>query len=644
MTKPLSGSFRLHEEGYGFVSYGEYTYFVAKKDRHVALDGDSVTFVPTKIPKKGMPEARITSVISRAKTHVVGTYNVSGGFVFVTLDGPNQAQDVVLRNGEEWSLRPGHKVLLHIPEESLEAVIVEVIGHISDAGVDVTSILLQHEIPLEFPEEVIRAASHIPAVIAEEEWKRREDLTAQQIVTIDGADAKDLDDAISLKRGENGEYILGVHIADVSYYVRENDSIDKEAYKRGTSVYVVDRVIPMLPERLSNALCSLQPHVPRLAFSCEMVVDATGNVKEYRIFESVIQSAARFTYGEVNNMMIRHDEQLRDKYHCFIPMLSDMEELAIILQDRRKREGALDLDIPETRVEINMEGTPLSVGFRVREMAERMIESFMLLANETVALHVTQHDIPILYRIHEMPSPEKMAALASFLQRFGIRWNGNPARVSPYTFQQVLEQLSEKEEGPVLRKWCLRSLKKAVYSGENEGHFGLGMTHYAHFTSPIRRYPDLLLHRALKEATHERFLSEEEVEEAGLHTSYTEKRAMEAERQVETYKKAQWMRSYIGHVYEGRITSVTKFGIFIELPQGVEGCIPTSSLSDYFIYFEDSHSLLGKRSRVRYRVGQRVEVQVREVQPEEGEITFSFTRHPDNYLKEGQVNKQKRKR
>ncbi len=456
------------------------------------------------------------------------------------------------------------------------------------------------------------------------------------MVTIDGEDAKDLDDAVGLKRLDNGNYHLGVHIADVSYYVTENSPLDAEAFERGTSVYLTDRVIPMIPQRLSNGICSLNPNVDRLAMSCEMEITPEGEIVGHEIFQSVIKTTKRMTYTEVNQIVTDKNPVTREEYSDLVDMFELMETLHHTLEKKRKSRGAIDFDTKEAKIIVDPEGKPLDIVLRERGVGERLIESFMLAANETVSEHFTRMEVPLIYRVHEQPDSDRMQKFMEFVTAFGITIKGTSQDVSPKTLQKVVNSVKGKPEEQVVSTMMLRSMKQAKYDVEPLGHFGLGAEFYSHFTSPIRRYPDLILHRLIRSygengtgsAQKEKWANR--LPDIAVETSKAERRAVDAERETDALKKTEYMADKVGEIYEGIIGSVLKFGIFVELPNTVEGLVHISNMKDdYFNYIEEQMMLVGERTGVVYRIGQKVKVKITKADPETREIDFELVPDPD---------------
>ena len=529
----------------------------------------------------------------------------------------------------------GHKVVAQITDygdtkHKPEGKIIEILGHVNDPGVDILSIVKEFALPTEFPERVLNQAERVAKEVSEADRVGRKDLRQLMTVTIDGEDAKDLDDAISLSY-EDGKYNLGVHIADVSNYVQENSALDREALERGTSVYLVDRVIPMLPHVLSNGMCSLNMGEDRLALSCLMTVDQKGNVIDHEIVESVIHVDERMNYTDVNKILEEHDPVLCRRYEAQVSMFHCMKKLADILREKRKSRGSIDFDFPESKIELDKEGNPISIKPYERRIANKIIEDFMLLANETVAQHFYWMEIPFVYRTHETPDPEKIMKLGTFIRNFGynIKVKTGDNEIHPKEIQKLLGKIEGTPEEALLSRLTLRSMKRASYQTECMGHFGLACPYYCHFTSPIRRYPDLQIHRIIKEQLRgrmdgKRILHYEEIlPEVAKHSSQMERRADEAERETEKLKKAQYMVSRIGEKFEGVISGVTAWGIYVELPNTVEGMVHVSRMAgDYYYYDEQAYEMIGRDTGRTFRLGQKVDVIVDDVDLQMKSVDF----------------------
>ena len=559
------------------------------------------------------------------KRVVVGTYERSKNhYGFVIPDDARLSRDIFIPVERSMGAVDGHKVVVEITDfgsklKSPEGRITEILGHENDPGVDILSIIKGYDLPVQFPEKVLKQADKVPDEVSDEDLNGRLDLRDQRMVTIDSEEAKDLDDAVSVyKDGDN--YVLGVHIADVTHYVREHSALDKEALKRGTSVYLVDRVLPMLPPRLSNGICSLNEKVDRLTLSCIMTFDRSGKLLEHEIAESVIRTDRRMTYTAVNAIIEDNDKELTQEYRELVPMFFMMKELAGILRQRRKKRGAIDFDLPETKITLDDKGRPVDVGPYDRNEATRIIEDFMLAANETVAEHFRHKDIPFVYRVHEDPDPEKIRKLELLINRFGYGIKVKDDEVHPKELQKLLEKIKDTPQEAMISSVTLRSMQRAKYSTECLGHYGLACKYYCHFTSPIRRYPDLQIHRIIKESLHGRLKDErithyrKMLDEVASRSSSRERLADEAERETDKLKKAEYMQEHIGEVFDGVITGVTNWGIYVGLANTVEGLVHISKIEgDYFDYNEDAHELVGENTHRRYTLGQQVRVRVSDV-------------------------------
>lgn len=644
------GKFRANGQGFGFVTVEglEGDLFVPPGKSGAAMHGDTVEVQIVKHinPQTGKgSEAQVLNVVERSAQQLVGeffAYNqderLETGFlgyikpqgdfseavrVFVTADGIHPADHTIcIVKIKEYptDMNPNHLI----------GIVAKEVGHKDAPGIDILAILFQFGIPHEFPENVMQQANAIGQEIAPDELEGRRDLRNELIITIDGADAKDLDDAISLHKNEDGTYQLGVHIADVSHYVQEGSAIDREAYQRGTSVYLTDRVVPMLPQRLSNGICSLHPHEDRLTVTCEMTIDTTGKVLKHAIYLSVIHSSYRMTYQDVNDILAG-DEALRTQYEAIVPMLEEMSELHHILEIMRKNRGALDFDAPEAKVLVDSEGRPQAIELRERGVAERLIESFMLAANETVARTYTLKEFPFIYRIHEQPDEDRMMRFAEFVTSFGVILRGDVGTIAPKQLQTALSQVKGEPYEHAVSTMMLRSMKQAKYSENPDGHYGLAAFDYTHFTSPIRRYPDLIVHRLIhryltgKPTPKEMQAWEEKLPDIAERSSKMERRAVDAERETIALKKAEYMLDKVGEQFEGRISSITSFGMFVELPNTVEGLIALKSLNDDYYTFNQAHLLLiGERKGRVFRIGQQVTIEVANVNVEEREIDFTL--------------------
>ncbi|KXZ40249.1 ribonuclease R [Alkalithermobacter thermoalcaliphilus JW-YL-7 = DSM 7308] len=634
------GRLLTHQRGYGFVistEEGIEDLFIPANCMNGALHNDKVIARIIQIPEEGKrAEGEIIRIIERATKTVVGTFEKSKNFGFVVPDNKRFGMDIYIPKDLSMNAQDGYKVVCEITQwpkkgRNPEGKIIEILGKKDEKGVDILSIIRQHDLPEEFPIKVLAEVDRIDENIPNEEIKRRLDLRDKVIFTIDGADAKDLDDAVSIDILENGNYKLGVHIADVTHYVKENSKLDKEALKRGTSVYLVDRVIPMLPKKLSNGVCSLNPNVDRLTLSIFMEIDKSGNVVDYDIAETVINSKARMVYTDVSDILEKEDKELIEKYKELVPHFKNMEKLAKILMERRYKRGAVDFDFPEAKIILDKNGNVEDVVKYERRIANKIIEEFMLISNETIAEHFYWLSIPFVYRVHETPHIEKMENFNKFISAFGYFIKGDLENIQPKSLQILLEEVKGKKEERAISTIMLRSLKQARYSPECIGHFGLAAKYYSHFTSPIRRYPDLQIHRIIKEFLNKK-LSDSRIQSlkgivaySSEQSSLRERAAEDAERDVEDLKKAEYMAGKIGEEFEGVVSSVTSFGIFIELDNTIEGLIRLSSLDDdYYIFDADNYVLRGENTKKTYTIGDIVKVKVSKVNVEFKEIEFSI--------------------
>ncbi|MHC5229951.1 ribonuclease R [Enterococcus sp. LJL99] len=646
----VEGIFRGNERGFGFVTIDpeEDDIYIPKEHTNFAMNGDtvSVDIIQTSDPFSDRgAEGKVVEIKKRAINQIVGefvAYNeeeIAEYDLYGYVIPKDKKINTLTVNIAAEGIKPvdGSIVITeitHYPEreypKSLEGLVKKVVGHKNDPGMDIMSIIVAHGIPIAFPDEVIEAADQVPDAISASDIEGRRDLRDQVIVTIDGEDAKDLDDAVTVKKLTNGNYFLGVHIADVSYYVTEGNPLDLEAYERGTSVYLTDRVVPMIPQRLSNGICSLNPKVPRLTMSCEMEITTDGQVIKHEIFPSVIQTTERMTYTAVNEILEDENDETIAKYQALVPMFKEMGELHHILEAMREHRGGISFEDREARVLVDAEGHPEEILLRSRGTGERLIESFMLVANETVAKHFHDLNVPFLYRIHEQPKEEKMQRFFDFAAVFGILVKGTKTDITPKDLQNVLKQVNERPEEPVINTMLLRSMQQARYSEDNYGHYGLAAEFYTHFTSPIRRYPDLIVHRLIRNYSEDHSDAVREkwsmhLPDIADHSSKMERRAVEAEREVDAMKKAEFMADKIGEEYDGIISSVTKFGLFIELPNTIEGLIHVNSLKqDYFHFIENHMALVGERTGMTLKIGQKVRIKVEKADPETREIDFEL--------------------
>ena len=619
------GKFISNARGFGFVSVDdmEDDIFIPEEYVHGAYHSDTVEVELLKEQTGKRQEGRIRNILVRGIEEIVGTYQAEKNFGFVIPDSDKFTSDIFIPIEHHNKAVTGDKVLVKITDygniakrQKPEGKVLEIIGNINDPGVDILSIVKNNGIPYEFPEKVINQANKCPDSISEADMYGREDLRDLTMVTIDGEDAKDLDDAVSLY--DEGLYHLGVHIADVTNYVQESSALDREALKRGTSVYLVDRVIPMLPHRLSNGICSLNHGEDRLALSCLMTVDKNGGIVDHNIVESVINVNERMSYTSVAKILEDEDEEEIAKYKDLVPMFKDMAVLSGILRKKREKKGAIDFDFPESKILLDADGNPTDIVMRERNTATRLIEDFMLAANQTVAEHFYFMQSPFVYRIHEQPDPEKIATLSVFVNNFGFHIKTRRDEgVKPKEIQKLLKGIEGTKEEAVVSRMTLRSMMQAKYSTECTGHFGLAFDYYCHFTSPIRRYPDLQIHRIIKDHLRGRMNEakashyEEILDEVAKHSSETERRAEEAERETEKLKKAQYMENHIGEKFEGVISGVTQWGMFVELENSCEGMIRAASMEDdFYVYDEASMKLVGERYHKEYTLGMKVMIRV----------------------------------
>lgn len=632
------GKLDVNKRGFGFVFRGEGKgdIFIPENAMKDAMNGDKVQ---VKVLRETFgtkrAEGEIITVIERNNTSVIGVYEESKAFGFVIPEDAKIKHDIFIGKKNRNFAENGDVVVAEItkwPEKGRnpEGMITEILGKKGDKGVDILTVVKKYNLPEEFSPEVVQFTEQIPEDIKPEEIKRRRDLRAEMVMTIDGADAKDLDDAVSVVKLENGDFKLGVHIADVTHYVKEGNPIDKEAFKRATSVYLLDLVIPMLPKKLSNNLCSLNPFEPKLTLSCEMIIDKQGRVKEHEIFESIIESKLRATYEDVTKVLNGEMSEELEKYRAFIPMIKDMEELQGVLEEKRNRRGSIEFDFPESKITLDKLGKPVKVSLYPREISNKIIEEFMLQCNETVAEHMFWTHLPFIYRIHEEPDSDKLKAFTEFSFNLGY-----PVKlfagVQPKILQEILEKVKGKNEEPVLSKLLLRSMMQARYSPENIGHFGLAATYYTHFTSPIRRYPDLEIHRIIKEFLNGGIDETRAnkllpiVTEVSKQASEMERVAVDAERELDALKKAEYMANHLGEEFEGIISSVTNFGLFVELPNTIEGLVHITSLyDDYYVYDERYMKLAGEHSGKVFSLGEKINVVVSNVNLDSREIFFEI--------------------
>lgn len=622
-NKYCTGVFVGNAKGFGFVEIedSEEDIFIPENATAGALHGDTVQVLLEPVKVKKRREGTVVKILEHKITEVVGTYEKSKNFGFVVPDNQKFTKDIFIPIEKTKGAVNGHKVVVKITDygnknKNPEGRIEKIIGHVNDPGTDILSVVYAYELPLEFPEKVMNQAERITSEVMPADMEGRMDLRDWQIVTIDGEDAKDLDDGISLTK-EGNVFHLGVHIADVANYVQENSALDREARKRGTSVYLVDRVIPMLPHSLSNGICSLNQGVDRLALSCMMDVDEKGNIISYQLAETIINVDRRMTYTSVSKILEDRDKEESKKYKELVPMFERMRELADILREKRRSRGSIDFDFPESKIQLNETGKPVDIRPYDRNIAAKIIEDFMLLANETVAQDYYWQEIPFLYRTHDNPDPERIRQLALFINNFGYAIKTSGEEVHPKELQKLLARIEDSPEEAMISRLTLRSMKRASYTAVCSGHFGLAARYYCHFTSPIRRYPDLQIHRIIKENLRGRMNPkrishyEEILPEVGAHSSQMERRADEAERETDKMKKAEYMEEHIGDTYEGVISGITSWGLYVELANTVEGMVHVTNMYDDRYYFkQEDYEMVGVDTGNIYKLGQRVKITV----------------------------------
>lgn len=637
----IEGNFIANEKGFGFIEIedSEEDLFVPQNSVNGALNGDRVQAIIFK-QKEGTKraEAKIVKVIKREKETVVGIFQKSKNFGFVVPDDKKFGTDIFISKSKCKESKNNDKVIAKIlkyPEKgkNAEGEIIEIIGNVNQAGVDMLSVIKEFELPNEFPDFVIEEAKKIPSQVNKDDIKFRKDLRKDIIFTIDGEDAKDLDDAVSVKKLENGNYLLDVHIADVSYYVKENSKLDKEAIKRGTSIYMFDRVIPMLPFQLSNGICSLNAGQDRFALSCSMEINDKGKVVGADVYKSIINVTERMSYTSVNKIINNQDDEILKKYQKYINNFKLMEELALILKTRRLNQGYLNLDIPESKIVLDKNGKVIDVKKYETTFANEIIEQFMLTANETIAEKFYWLEAPFIYRVHEEPDYDKIQETNKFLSNIGEKIKVSKDNIKPKAFSDVLEKLKGTEYEKVISTLILRTLKLAKYESENKGHFGIASKYYCHFTSPIRRYPDLFIHRVISEYLSNNYnLDETRIDELkSKATKYAEtsseceKIATKAERDAEDIKKAEYMENKIGQEYFGIISSITNFGMFVELDNTIEGLIRFENMgNEYFIYDEERKTLIGDRTNRIFKIGDQVKIRVIEASKMLRKVAFEL--------------------
>lgn len=621
------GTFISHSKGFGFVELeetDEEDIFIPAPYVGEAFHRDEVEVVLLPQQSGRRQEGRVVRVLSHGITEVIGTFERSNSFGFVIADNVRISKDIFIPKECINNAATGDKVIVQMRsygsgQKSPEGKVVEILGKVGEPGIDVLSVARAYDIPMEFPIKVINQAERCPDHVLENDFNGRLDLRGWQMVTIDGEDAKDLDDAVSVSM-EDGMYKLGVHIADVSNYVQGGSALDREALKRGTSVYLVDRVIPMLPKKLSNGICSLNAGEDRLALSCIMWVDKKGLVKKHQIAETVIHVDRRMSYTNVNKILTEEDEELIVEYRDLVPMFRMMKQLSDLLRANRSNRGAIDFEFPESKIILNDRGKPIDIKAYEHNAATNLIEDFMLLANETVAKEYCRKEIPFLYRTHENPDMDKMEGVLSFIRNQGISVSKSMEEITPKEVQEILSAIEGSPMEPLISRLLLRSMKQARYTTGCSGHFGLAAKYYCHFTSPIRRYPDLQIHRIIKDDLRGRMNDQKKeyyvsiLEEVARQTSSTERRAEEAERETDKMKMAEYMQYHIGETFDGVVSGVTGWGIYVELPNTVEGLVHVNTLrDDYYVFDQENYQMIGEMTGKTYRLGDKVRVRTADV-------------------------------
>ncbi len=618
----LTGVFTAHARGFGFVTVEgeEEDIYIPQDYTNGAIHEDvvQVALMPSTGKRR---EGKVVRIVEHGLKTVVGTFERSKTFGFVRPDNPRIGMDIFVPAERSKGAVTGHKVVVEFTSygkegKKPEGKVIEIIGHADDPGTDIMSLVRAYDLPVEFSEKILNQADRVAKDVTPADMAGRMDLRSWQTVTIDGEDAKDLDDAVTLTK-QSGFYELGVHIADVTNYVQEHSALDVEALKRGTSVYLVDRVIPMLPHKLSNGICSLNQGEDRLTLSCIMKIDAKGNIIDHRIAETVVNVDRRMNYTDVNKIITLKDEETMKKYEPFVQMFFEMKELADILRAKRKKRGSIDFDFPETKVILDREGHPVEIKPYDRNAATKIIEDFMLAANETVAQDYFWQELPFVYRTHETPDTEKIRKLSTFINNFGYHIHIGSDEVHPKELQKLLVKIEDTPVESLISRLTLRSMKQAKYAVECVGHFGLAAQYYCHFTSPIRRYPDLQIHRIIKDNLRGR-MNQKRIDhyrsilpEVAKQSSQMERRAEEAERETVKLKKVEYMEKRIGEVYEGVISGITNYGLYVELPNTIEGMVHVTALQgDYFNYIESAYEMVGEHTGKSYKLGQTVQIRV----------------------------------
>ena len=643
------GTLEIKRKGFGFVRCDGFDVFVKKDNLNGAINKDVVLVKITKDKGDDSKEGYVHTVLEHGYNNIIGEARVTKGKVYVAPDDKELDFVIRINKNNVNGASEGSKVLVELLEVDPDTGIAygkikDVIGHINDVGIDILSVVYKYNFNPEFTKEAIKQANKY----SEEDIVvgKRKDLRDMLTITIDGADAKDLDDAICLEINDKGNRVLYVSIADVSYYVNEGSPLDKDAYERGTSVYLVDRVVPMLPHVLSNGICSLLPEVDRLTQTCMMEFDKDGNVINSEIFESIINSKYRMTYDKVNEILVDQDQESRDQYNEIVPMLEDMFKLSLQIREKKVKRGMLDFEIPEPKILVDNTGYPIDIVVRARGEAERIIEDFMIVANETVASTIYWMDLPFIYRVHEDPNPEKITAFLTYLSVFGIKLKGKEEHITPKDIQGILNEIKEKHMDLFLDRLLLRSMAKAKYDNLNLGHFGLASKYYTHFTSPIRRYPDLLVHRLLRKYLYQQDIPTDKNQLSGLNdkigkaaeqSSQKERDAIEAEREVNDMKMAEYMEDHVGSEFDGIITSITSFGFFVELENTVEGLVHITTLDGYYTYNEKFYMLMGQANDDVFKIAQKVRVKCIGVDVKGRNIDFEIVKEDKDDSKENKA-------
>ncbi len=635
------GKFISHKKGFGFVEVEDWEddIFIPASFTKDAFHGDEVAVKLLSDSRGKRQEGEIVDIIKRGRTEIVGLFKKTKEYGFVIPDDKKFTKDIFIGKGGTMGAMNNHKVVVEVESwgdeyKNPEGKVTEIIGHISDPSTDILAIVRSMEIPHHFPDEIMAYVEKVSDTISDDELEDRLDLRDWTTVTIDGEDAKDLDDAITISRTSEG-YTLGVHIADVTQYVQEDSPLDKEALLRGTSVYLVDRVIPMLPRKLSNGICSLNANEDRLALSCIMKIDHNGHVDNYQIKKTIINVDERMTYTDVNAIIENLDEATIEKYRDLVPMFHLMKDLSSCLRNKRMKRGSIDFDFPESKIKLNEQGEPIEIKAYERNSATKLIEDFMLMANETVAEHFFWQELPFVYRSHEEPDPERIKMLAQFIYNFGYHIKGKED-VHPKEIQKLLADVEGTKEEAIISRLALRSMKQARYTTTCDGHYGLATKHYCHFTSPIRRYPDLQIHRIIKESIEGR-LNEGRIEHyngilthVAMHSSGAERRAEQAERETIKLKKAEYMTKHIGETFEGVISGVTQWGLYVELANTIEGLIHVTALDDDYYHFDElKHMYIGERRGNMYALGDAVKIVVLGANVQERTIDFAISKEEE---------------